>query len=136
MTEGSKNIKTKRIPTRVWVAGIAVFFLVCAVGTAILFLRKGGTVANVYRDNECIYSVDLSLVTEGFEKTFTDEKGHTNTIRVEKGRIRMIEADCPDKVCVDTGWISTRAVPIVCLPHHLVIRVEEQAKNGMDTVAR
>ena len=124
------------ISTRAWIAGIAAFFAVCAVTTALLFLRKTGMTANVYRDNECIYSVDLSTVTESFEKTFTDKDGHTNTIRVEKGRIRMISADCPDKVCVGTGWISSTALPIVCLPHHLVIRVEKQAETGIDTVAK
>ncbi|MBR4895991.1 MAG: NusG domain II-containing protein, partial [Clostridia bacterium] len=48
-----------------------------------------------------------------------------NTVRVETGRIRIVSADCPDKICVDTGWISDSAAPIVCLPHRLVIRLEE-----------
>ena len=135
MKTADKTGKTY-ISTRAWIVGIAVFFAVCVVGTVLLLVQKPGTVANVYRDNECIYSVDLSLVTEGFEKTFTDENGHSNTIRVENGRIRMIAADCPDKVCVDTGWIGNGAVPIVCLPHHLVLRIEKQPQNDIDSVAR
>ena len=58
-------------------------------------------------------------------------------ITSQDGRnVRMIAADCPDKVCVDTGWIGNGAVPIVCLPHHLVIRIEKQPQNDIDSVAR
>ena len=47
----------------------------------------------------------------------------TNTVQVEPGRIRVSAADCPDQVCVHQGWISTGVVPIVCLPHQIVIEI-------------
>lgn len=56
--------------------------------------------------------------------------GGYNVIRVENGAVRVCEADCPDKVCVDAGGISGGAVPIVCLPHRLEVRVI----NGADAV--
>lgn len=49
--------------------------------------------------------------------------GGYNVITVENGAVRVSEADCPDKVCVSTGSISGGAVPIVCLPHKLEVRV-------------
>ena len=52
-----------------------------------------------------------------------DGAGGSNTILVEQGRIRVIEANCPDQVCVDQGWISNGTVPIVCLPHKLMIQI-------------
>ena len=42
---------------------------------------------------------------------------------MEQGRIRVSQADCPDQVCVDQGWIADGTVPIVCLPHKLVIEI-------------
>ena len=123
--------------TRWWILIFAVLLTVGGVLTAFLFARgTGGTVANVYRDGKCIYSVDLSRVTEPYEITFSDERG-SNTVRVEPGRIRVTDADCADRVCENTGWISDRAAPIVCLPHRLVIRVEKTAKGsgGVDAVA-
>ena len=45
----------------------------------------------------------------------------SNTIEIKDGKIRVCEAEWPDKVCVKTGWLSSSAVPIVCLPNHLVI---------------
>ena len=52
-----------------------------------------------------------------------EEEGGSNTVQVEKGRIRVSEADCPDQICVNQGWISGGAVPIVCLPHRLMIEI-------------
>ena len=33
-------------------------------------------------------------------------------------------ADCPDGVCVAQGAISSGGVPIICMPHHLSVRIE------------
>lgn len=41
----------------------------------------------------------------------------------------MLEADCPDQVCVHAGWLTDSAAPIVCLPHRLVIRLEQTASS-------
>ncbi|MBO6052395.1 MAG: NusG domain II-containing protein [Clostridia bacterium] len=103
---------------------VLLVLAVCSVWSWILMHRSPGTVANLYQGGVCVRSIDLSRVTEPYEFTLTDASGE-NTVRVEPGRIRMISADCPDKICVNTGWISDSAAPIVCLPHRLVIRLEE-----------
>ena len=103
---------------------VLLVLAVCAVWSWILMHRAPGTVANIYRGGVCVRSIDLLRVTEPYEFTLTDASGE-NTVRVEPGRIRIVSADCPDKICVDTGWISDSAAPIVCLPHRLVIRLEE-----------
>ena len=122
------------IKTKTWVLLISVFLLLSVAAGLILYLGPApGTVANIYRDGVPVRSVDLSLVTE------PDERG-SNVIRVEPGRISVAEADCPDGICVKTGWISDSAAPIVCLPHRLVIRIEQTAAGESgpvpDTVSR
>ena len=62
------------------------------------------------------------------------ERG-SNTIQVEPGRIRVLEADCPDQVCVRQGWISDEVTPIVCLPHRLVIQVSGGTDAGVDALS-
>ena len=47
-----------------------------------------------------------------------------NTVVVEGGRVRVSQADCPDQVCVNQGWISDGTVPIVCLPNQLIVQIE------------
>lgn len=41
----------------------------------------------------------------------------------------MLEAECPDKTCVHMGWLSSGAMPIVCLPNHLSIEFADSSDN-------
>lgn len=113
------------IKTRFWAAGIALTLLLFA-GAALWLQGRAapGMTANVYQNGVCIYSIDLSRVTETERYTVESEAG-INVIEVEAGRIRIVEADCPDQVCVHAGWLADSAVPVVCLPHKLVIRLEK-----------
>ena len=40
------------------------------------------------------------------------------------GRIRFAQADCPDRVCVATGWISRPGQIAVCVPGHLMLKID------------
>lgn len=47
-----------------------------------------------------------------------------NKVLVENGNIRVLEADCPDKICVKKGFINKdmdNMDMIVCAPHKLCI---------------
>ena len=44
-------------------------------------------------------------------------------LEIDGERIRMVEADCGDQVCVRRGWASKNGETIVCLPHKLVIEI-------------
>ena len=122
------------IKTKTWILILGTFLLVALLSCLILYTRPApGTVANIYREGVPLCSVDLSLVTEPCEFTLSDERG-SNVIRVEPGRIAVIDADCPDRICVEAGWLSDSASPIVCLPHRLVIRIEKNAAAEGDPV--
>lgn len=113
------------IKTKTWIIGIAALLL---LSTAALFLAGGvritGAVAKIYVDGQCVRSIDLNQVTKRETITIPGKSGY-NTICVEQGRIRIIEADCPDQICVNSEWLTDSARPIVCLPHRLVIQLEE-----------
>lgn len=51
-----------------------------------------------------------------------------NLVRVKDGAIMVVEADCPDKVCVQTGPIRQEGQVIACLPHGVIIYI--QRKEG------
>ena len=46
-----------------------------------------------------------------------------NLIKVSKGTISIIEADCPDKICVKSGKIKKPGEIIACVPHNLIIEI-------------
>lgn len=120
MTEFKQNLK--------WAA---VFILIIAASVLTIFfhrsLPKTARTAQILQNGEVVRTVDLD-VDEPYEFEVTSESGH-NTIRVENGKIGVIDADCPDKICVRQGFIDNGALPIVCLPHRLSVVITD---NGSD----
>lgn len=55
-----------------------------------------------------------------------------NKIEIGNDKVRVIEADCPDKLDVKQGWISNPGEIIVCLPNRLVIEIKSDAKANDD----
>lgn len=126
------------LKTRTWI--IVILFLLTGSAAASLFAAgktAEGTTANIYLDGNCIRSIDLSSVVEGYSFEVEGPCG-MNRITVEHGRICVERGDCPDQICVHQGWISNSAAPIVCLPNKLVIRVEGAAPQAaeIDSVVR
>lgn len=101
-----------------------LFAVLAAVGAGAYLLHGGGTVARVYVDGELYDTIDLTAVTVSYEKTVETRYGW-NRLRVSPGAIAVEDADCPGHDCVKQGEISDGAIPIVCLPHRLVIQIEE-----------
>ncbi|MDR7870282.1 MAG: NusG domain II-containing protein [Tissierellaceae bacterium] len=52
-----------------------------------------------------------------------------NLIEIGNNEIRVIDADCPDKIDVKQGSISRIGETIVCLPNKMVIEIK-----GLETV--
>lgn len=47
-------------------------------------------------------------------------------IEVKDHKCRAIDVDCPNQICVNTGWISVdNPVPIICLPNGIVVSIDE-----------
>ena len=90
--------------------------------------------AKIVQNQKVLEIIDLNSVEEPREWIVKEENGGVNTIRVEKGRIRFVDADCPDFVCVNSGWLSQPGDIAVCLPHKLSIHIEGQ-NNEVDQIA-
>ena len=56
--------------------------------------------------------------------------GYSYVLRFENGRIRVLEADCPDKVCVVTGWLSRPGQTAACVPGRLMVRIIADKGDG------
>lgn len=93
--------------------------------------EKGGK-AVVYVDGE--KKEEFSLKKDG-EYTVKTEGGY-NTFIVESGEVNMIDADCPDKICVNHKPIYHKKESITCLPHKLVVEIEDGEENSIDAVVQ
>ena len=112
---------------RVWMLLLSALFLVC-VGLSIYTLMPGKPAKQAQIWSEGVLYQTVSL---GVDQTLTVKTQHgSNTVRVENGKIAVIQADCPDGYCMDRGYCSGGA-QIVCLPNKLVIQfVGEQEVDG------
>lgn len=123
------------IKTRYWVIAIVLILVLSGVSAvAILAHRTDGVTASIILDGAVVRTVELDAAAEPYEFDVTSEYG-TNRIRVEDGRICVVDADCPDRLCVRMGWRKSASLPIACLPHRLVIEITDGGEDGVDAVA-
>ena len=70
------------------------------------------------------------------EQIFTvTTKNGKNVIKVENGQVFVSEADCPDGICVNHRPIYLVKESITCLPHKMIIEIENAAESDIDAVA-
>lgn len=91
---------------------------VIAIAALILFNRgERAAYAEIIHDNELIARLSLKedqiYTPEGFDVTF----------EIRDGAAAFISSDCPDKICVNTGFISKEGQSAVCLPNRLTLRI-------------
>ena len=60
--------------------------------------------------------------------------GKTNRLVIKDGKADMIEADCPDQICVDHKSISKNKESIACLPNKVIVEVVGGAEASLDAV--
>ena len=125
------------LKTRTWIAIIAAAAVVlAAVSLMLLTSRKAGTVVQVIQDGTVVKEIDLSRVKKEYSFELESAGGGHNTVLVQPGRICVSEADCPDQICVQQGWLENQALPIVCMPHGLIITVADPAGQDVDAVSK
>lgn len=47
----------------------------------------------------------------------------TLTVEIADGRARVKRSDCPDQVCVHSGWLSRNGQAAVCVPAEVCVQI-------------
>jgi hypothetical protein len=94
--------------------------------------------SNKYKNNDSIAIIEING-TEYGKYDLKTANNKTLEIKVSEdavsivefkdGKVRIKEAQCPDKVCVKTGWISKPGEVIVCLPYKIVIKISGERQD-------
>lgn len=129
--------------TRFWIGLFCILLLLCIGITGFWWLSQPGKStcrAILSQNGEILQTIPLDRVTKEYTLTISNDNGGTNTIAIAPGKIRVLEASCPDQFCVQQGWIQNSIYPIVCLPNQLVIRIESDdysaEQSALDIVAQ
>lgn len=100
--------------------------ILCAVSLLYILAPRdsdSALIADIYQDGVLLTSITLDQVQMSYTFTVTGTDGGENRVEVRPGSIGIVSADCPDRLCVRQGFLDAPGIPIVCLPHRLVIQL-------------
>jgi hypothetical protein len=117
-----------------WLITVLLFLAMCGISLSFLSTSSADhKIAEIRVDGKLVRTVQLR---QGYtERIRIGGDEHYNEIEVVDDRIRVLDADCPDQVCVKTGWITIPSQQIVCLPWRVVIKIISKSQN-IDDIAR
>ena len=78
--------------------------------------------AKIERDGKRVAVVDLNSIKETQYYSF-DEGSIAVTIEAQPGKIRFLDSQCPDQICVKAGWLTKEGHIAVCLPAKTVVSI-------------
>lgn len=107
---------------------IGVIILISLLGIYINDVSKQGKqkdslIAVITRDGKQMAEIDLNKIQE--PQYFKYEDGIDVTILAEKGSIKFLEADCPDKICIKTGTLTKPGDRAICMPSKTIIKIKD-----------
>lgn len=100
---------------------LAAALLAGGLATLAMSRTQGAPVAQVIVDGEVADVIPLTGAAAQ-ERTYTSSRG-TCVVRVEDGRACILSSDCPDQVCVHTGWLTRAGQSAVCVPNRIAVVV-------------
>ena len=126
MDEGRKQYAPKRGDLYL-IGGCLLAALICC--GLWLGLRRDGAAVVVEQDGKetARYALDENRTVR------IEGQGGYNLLVIEGGEAWLLEADCPNLLCVKTGKIRYAGQSIVCLPHKVAVRIVGGA-SALDAV--
>lgn len=111
---------------------LIVFVIILAIVSTLFIRRQAFSSTGKY--------ISVQVNGKEIKKIIFDSKiiGNTIPIQSEYGynliligdeEVRVIEADCPDKIDVKQGYISRIGETIVCLPNKMVVEIKGLDKD-------
>ena len=109
-------------------------FVIIGVLMILSFLPEiilGASVGKGYNNTYAEITVDgkmyktVALSEHSGEEIFeikTDDG--INVVKIKDNKIGIIEADCPDQVCMNPEYIEKAGESLVCLPHKVMIQIK------------
>lgn len=108
-----------------FIIGIVVFALILWGGMYLTRRGHYGTIRITVNGKE--------YGTYSLAKDQVIKIGDTNVCEIKNGEVRMIEADCPDHLCMKQKAVDSTGGTIVCLPNKVVIEGEKGNSSEEET---
>ena len=125
----SANHIIKRWDVIITITVISLYFVPWATNYQLARKAKVNAGSNEYIAIISVNAEEVERVTltghAGTERLDIPEiECDLNTVEVKDEEIRIKSSDCPEQICVNTGYISKPGPAIICLPHRVVIEIQ------------
>ena len=112
---------------------IGAILVLALIAILVINLTKAdGSKVVITVDSEIYQTLDLNT-----DQTVTIEgnDGRLNVVEIKDGTVKMSQADCPDKLCVNHRDIHYNHETIVCLPNKVVLEIMDGEASELDMIA-
>ena len=105
------------------IVAILVVLALSAIGALVFSMlpAKGGEIAEIYHNSQLVMTVNLSECAE--EEFVLPQNENVVFHTSSDGRIRFERSSCPDKICVNYGWLRRSGEVAACLPNGFVLKI-------------
>lgn len=112
---------------------IGGIIIICLVVFLVMnMMKKEGSKLIISVDGKVYDTLELD---KNMTYTVRGADGAYNTFEIKNGAVHMLEASCPDKLCVHQKSIHYNAETIVCLPNKVVLQVVSDEEDNIDMIA-
>ena len=126
--KGNKLMDSTKVKRRDIILVLVIFIIAGIIFAINLSLAKGKAEVVIVKVNQ---EIDSIYSLREFREVEIDD---TNVIEITNGKVKMINANCPDKLCMQQHEISRRGESIICLPNRVVITIDGKANKEADIV--
>lgn len=96
--------------------------IIILIATGMLAFRHFSATAASHAEIT-VNNTPVTLVGLNVDEIFYIESIPNILFEVSNGQIAFIKSDCPDQICVDTGFLSRSGQMAACLPNGTVMRI-------------
>ncbi len=115
-----------------WVVAAGLVLLVAVTAYARIVPGQRGSMAMVHAPGTADRTISL------LEDRLIEVQGKLGISRIEvkSGRVRMVESACPNRLCLQMGWVERPGQSVICLPNQVWLTIEGAPGEGPDAVTR
>ena len=106
--------------------------LTCLLAVRLL-VQKDGAKVRILSDGQLYGTYRLT----GDQEIPIQKEGEVvNILKISDRKAKMIQADCPDQLCVHQRARCRQGETIVCLPNKIVVEIDGEQDAGLDSISR
>ena len=116
-------LTSKKTRLLLWLAVAAAL-----AGSLLWLLRPQAgepVIATIAVWDRVVQTIDLTRAKDQ-EFSIREETGRPITFQIKDHAIRFLESDCPDQICVNTGFIQNDLEVACCLPNQTLLYITKE----------